>query len=79
MWLYKINYMEHQDSDIIGLNEESQKIRGTAEFSFSEHESIEMNPILTDVVPKKKRKHQIVIKDGRRNRNSKSGKGSELF
>jgi hypothetical protein len=76
MWLYKIDYMEHKDSDIIGLDEEGKKIRGIAEFSFSNHEKIDLNPILPDVVPKKKRKHEIVIKDGRK---PKSRKGSELF
>lgn len=74
--LYK-NYMVPDNIDIIGLEEESKKIKGIAEFSFTEKEEPLFSSILSDLVPKKKTEPKIIIKNGR-NR-TKSGKSSELF
>ncbi len=68
--------MEHKDFNMIGLDEESQKIRGTAEFSFEDKEQPALPSILTEIVPKKRIINQSIVKHGR---NTKSGKKSELF
>ena len=75
--LYKINYMVPEDMDMIGLDEEGKKIKGIAEFSFTEKEQPIFASILEELVPKKRTEPKIIIKNGR-NR-TKSGKSSELF
>ena len=75
--MYIIDYMSPEDSSIIGLEEETKKIKGIAEFGFTEQESPNFSSILNNLEPKKKTEHKIIIKNGR-NR-TKSGKTSELF
>jgi hypothetical protein len=69
--------MVPEDLGIIGLEEESKKNKGIAEFSFTEKEKLIFPSILDSLVPKKKVEHKIIIKNGR-NR-TKPGQNSELF
>jgi len=76
--LYKINYMDNPESHILGLEEGAKKIKGIAEFTFEEKGEITMQPLLDNIVPKKK-EHKITITNARRGKHTKSGKTNELF
>lgn len=75
--LYKINYMVPEDTDVIGLEEDSKKNKGIAEFSFTDKEDLILPSIIENLVPMKKNKPKIIVKNGRRN--TKSRESSELF
>lgn len=75
--LYKINYMVPEDTDMIGLEEDSKKNKGIAEFSFTDKEDLILPSIIENLVPMKKNKPKIIVKNGRRN--TKSRESSELF
>ena len=75
--LYKINYMAPEDTDVIGLEEDSKKNKGIAEFSFTDKEDLILPSIIENLVPMKKNKPKIIVKNGRRN--TKSRESSELF
>ena len=75
--LYKINYMVPEDTDMIGLEEDSKKNKGIAEFSFTDKEDLILPSIIENLVPMKKNKPKIIVKNGRRN--TKSRDSSELF
>ena len=72
-----INYMVPEDIHIIGLEENHNKIKGIAEFSFDDKEKPEIQLILDDVVPIKKKEHKTIVKNARRGKHAKPG--NELF
>lgn len=76
--LYK-NYMVPEDNTLIGMEENSKKIKGLAEFSFNDKEAPQLSSILDNVVPVKKKQHKIVINNVRRNKRTKPGESPGLF
>jgi hypothetical protein len=72
---YAINNYMFDDS-ILGIEEDNNKIKGIAEFSFSGNELPEIE-FAFDIAIVKKQEPIITINDDRRNRNSR--KSTSLF
>jgi hypothetical protein len=72
-----IKYVEPQDKDIIGLEDE-EKIRGISEFTFTELEKPEPQSFLATVELKKKEEPKIIVKNGR-NKHKKGRDTGALF
>lgn len=66
------------DENLIGLEEEGKKIKGTAEFRFTDKEVPELQ-FMYDIAIVKKQEPIIIIKDDRRNNQPKSRKSASLF
>jgi len=66
------------DENLIGLEEEGKKIKGTAEFKFADKEAPELQ-FMFDVAIVKKQEPKIIINDDRRNSQSKSRRSTSLF
>jgi hypothetical protein len=66
------------DENLIGLEEEGKKIKGAAEFRFTDKEVPELQ-FMYDIAIVKKQEPIIIIKDDRRNNQPKSRKSASLF
>jgi hypothetical protein len=69
--------MVPEEDDIIGLEEDGNKMKGIAEFSFNDREKPEFSIDASE--PKKKEEHKIIIRNARDRKRARAGKNSELF